>query len=352
MSIRLGRKLLIDSYKKQLTNELREKNKKKGVLIKILNSNEKRSKTLVQILKETDQPTSSSSSSSGTTDDEFLKKYNQMPKGGPKHSIAVARAHHLTNFLSEYLINAFQSGHFNVPDFDKHEQTLNDSNGFLKGKYSFEISNVELRADLTRLKIYWLASGNESLDLKIEAFLDKTLKKQIRSTLVDQRVMNYVPEVEFIRDNTKVLLDKLDEYLLKIKLEHNESSEAPSSSSESTSNESFEKMNIKTSEKKVDNLFGVNFNRLVETIKKNSDYVPWSNETPQTTSDLDVNKPNELVALNKESSLKDKIKFEDKLRAFQINQRIKRERLSKSAILKMDTLEFYESLNKNSNNYD
>jgi len=41
----------------------------------------------------------------GTTaqksDEEFLKRYSQMGKGGPKHSIAVSRAHHLTNFLSE-----------------------------------------------------------------------------------------------------------------------------------------------------------------------------------------------------------------------------------------------------------
>ena len=344
MSIRLGsNKLLIDTFKKKLANELREKNKKKGVLTKILNSNSKRSQTLVQILKETEQP-----HTTNVNDDDYLRKYNQMPKGGPKHSIAVTRAHHLTNFLSEYLINAFQSGHFTVPEFDTDNADKLDSNGFLKEKFLFEISNVELPTDLTRLKIYWLASNNESLNLNIETYLDKSLKKQIRSTLIDQRVMSYVPEVEFIRDNTKVLLDKLDEYLLKIKLEHDYSS---STSTETTSsNDVINKETIKSKEKKVDNLFGVNFNRLVETIKKNSDYVQWSASSNETS--LNVNKPNELMnSLNEtQNDAGDTSKFETKLKAFQINQRMKRERVNKSVILKLDFLEYHESLNKQTHN--
>jgi oligoribonuclease NrnB/cAMP/cGMP phosphodiesterase (DHH superfamily) len=103
MSSKLFKNLVINAYKKQVENELKERSKKKGILIKLLNANRKRSSKLVEILKETEHQ--NVNTHTGTTaqksDEEFLKRYSQMGKGGPKHSIAVSRAHHLTNFLSE-----------------------------------------------------------------------------------------------------------------------------------------------------------------------------------------------------------------------------------------------------------
>jgi len=310
-----------------------EKTKKKGELIKILNAHSKRSYKLVEILNESD---SLNSRNNRVTDDEFLKKYNQMPKGGPTHSIAVNRAHHLTNFLNEYLINAFQSGHFQVPEFHDSNQTL-DSNGYFKDKYSFEISNVQLPTDLTKLKIYWLASGVEEIDLEIEKYLDKSLKSQIRSTLTNQRVMNYVPEVEFIRDNTKVLMDKLDEFLLKIKLEQN--FDEQSTTEEPNAAAATKKKEEPTP--KMNNLFGVDFNRLVDTIKKNSDYTPWSENEQQSVELTTTTQTNDLKPIDKTTQ------FAVNLKAFQINQRMKRQHLNKTTILKLDTIAYHESLQNN-----
>jgi ribosome-binding factor A len=362
MSKKLVKKLIIGAYEKQIQLKLLEKYKKKGELIKILNSNTKRSKTLVEIFKsDINIPQTAASETSKTTndeakkqvnysvsDDEFLKKYNQMPKGGPKYSIAVKRAHHLTNFLSEYLINAFQSGHFTMPEISEHlNKKRLDSNGFVIDKYSFEISNIELPTDLTRLKIYWLNSGNEKIDLEIEKYLTNSLKNQIRSTLTEQRIMNYVPEVEFIRDNTKVLMNQLDEYLLKIKLDHNENDD--SLSDESSNIDKTKKTDV--SIKKVDNLYGVNFTRLVESIKKNSDHVPWSNEKEQEKENDSTELTTKIDEANLiEAAVAKTNEFEVNLKAFQINQRLKRQRLNKTAILKLETMKYHESLLYNNNN--
>lgn len=341
MSSKLFKNLVINAYKKQVENELKKRSKKKGILIKLLNANSKRSSKLVEILKETEHQ--NVNTHTGTTaqksDEEFLKRYSQMGKGGPKHSIAVSRAHHLTNFLSEYLVNAFQSGHFLMPDLPDDLESNEDLNGYVKDKFSFEISGVELPADLNRLKIYWLASTNEKINIEIEKYLEKSLKNQIRSMLTNERVMSYVPEVEFIRDNSKMLLDKLDEYLLKVKLDlNNEQNETDQSNSAHSA--------TKTQPKpvnKVDNIFGVDFNRLVESIKKNSDYEPWTNDSSSSAIQL-ANEPTEVTIADATNSKVDKANFEMSLKAFQINQRMKRERLNKSAILKLETLEYHASL--------
>ena len=44
--------------------------------------------------------------------------------------------------------------------------------------------------------------------------------------------MNYVPSIEFVRDNSKMLADKLDEYLMKIKIENDETTKENSSDNE------------------------------------------------------------------------------------------------------------------------
>ena len=237
------------------------------------------------------------------------------------------------------MVNAFQSGHFLMPDLPDDLESNEDLNGYVKDKFSFEISGVELPADLNRLKIYWLASTNEKINIEIEKYLEKSLKNQIRSMLTNERVMSYVPEVEFIRDNSKMLLDKLDEYLLKVKLDlNNEQNETDQSNSAHSA--------TKTQPKpvnKVDNIFGVDFNRLVESIKKNSDYEPWTNDSSSSAIQL-ANEPTEVTIADATNSKVDKANFEMSLKAFQINQRMKSERLNKSAILKLETLEYHASL--------
>ena len=83
----------------------------------------------------------------------------------------------------------------------------------------FAITNVELLADLTKLKIFWSSSGDEELDQVIESQLEGRLKSQVRSHLTSQRVMNYVPVVVFVRDKGRVLSEQLDEFLMKVKCE-------------------------------------------------------------------------------------------------------------------------------------
>jgi len=244
------------------------------------------------------------------------------------------------------LVNAFQSGHFMLPDLPDDLELNKDSNGFVKDKFLFEISGVELPADLSRLKIYWLASANENINTEIEKYLDKSLKNQIRSILTNERVMSYVPEVDFIRDNSKMLLDKLDEYLLKVKLDQNyeqeKETDQPTKKPDSA---------MKTQPKtvnKVDNLFGVDFKRLVESIKKNADYEPWTEDKNSSASSAVqlANEPKSLITASvaNDSQLDLKANFEMNLKAFQINQRMKRQRLNKSAILKLETLEYHASL--------
>ena len=350
--------IVVDAWKKKIQSTLNEKNRKKGVLIKVMKSNYKRSNTLVEILKESDQlnsatrfgdasrPTGSTAKSTtgdtanattsfGVSDEEFLKKYNQMPKGGPKHSIAAKRAHHLTNFLSDYLINAFQSGYFNVPDITQicSQTDTTDSNGFVRDAYSFEITNIELPTDLGKLKIYWANSGVETVDVEIEKILNKTLRNQIRSTLTNERIMSYVPVVEFVRDNRKILMRQLDEQLMKIKIENeqqvaeeevaapvNETTEPPVEQNDKHLN--------------VDNLYGISFNHLMESIKKDGEHKPW-------TSDDKVEPDSALALAEENKAAADK--FESSLKAFKINQRMKYKRMDKSVLLKLDTLAYHQS---------
>lgn len=56
--------------------------------------------------------------------------------------------------------------------------------------------------------------------MAIEKSLETRLKSEIRSNLTNQRIMNYVPVVEFVRDDTKVVTDELNEFLMKIKIEN------------------------------------------------------------------------------------------------------------------------------------
>ncbi len=319
-------------------------------LIKMLATNEKRTSALVEILSDTETQASLSkkkpdltenTSQAKMNDNDYLKKYYQTSKGGPNHSIAQNRAHHLTKFLRQYLLNAFQSGQFREPEIPKNFQESSiDSNEHVKDKYMFTITNVELLADLTKLKIFWSNSGNEELDVMIESYLESQLKNQIRSHLTSQRIMNYVPVVVFVRDRSKVLSDKLDEFLMKLKIENENVPEQGEKKKETEQHIASEKNDMKHTESKdenklptIDNLYGVDFNRLMNIIKNNNDHVTWTPETP-------VMLTNELLVEPRQPPSDSK--FQVSLKNFQIHQRQKRERISRRAILLLETQKYYE----------
>jgi ribosome-binding factor A len=347
MASKAGRTFVIDYYKKQLQQEAKKRMAKKGLLTKIVESKKKRANVLVNILQESNNfntlnndsfknATEANSEKKPPSDEEFLKKYYQAGKGGPKHSIAVSRAHHLTNFLTEYILNAFASGQFETPDIAAYKK----SNPEFAEDYVFEISQIELLADLTALKIYWLNSGNEKLDAYIESFVNSKMQAHIRQTLSDERVMSYVPRVVFVRDQTDSLMKKLDEHLAQVRFETSQSNEnADSVNQNTTQTDTDSLVTVKPSQKPsvtkkaIDNLYGVEFNRLIEKIKKNnpSDCSLYSPKSEETS--LEVVKKEEPVSLEARS------KFERSLKAFQINKRIDHQRVNKSAILKLSMLE-------------
>jgi hypothetical protein len=110
-------------------------------------------------------------------------------------------------------------------------------------------------------------------------------------------------------------------------------------------NESKEDPDDLIKKKTVNNLYGVDFDRLLEAIKKDgSSNTSKSVELAQTGEVA-----GELMAQKQQEN--EKIKFENSLRAFKINKRLKTERLNKSAILKLSQLEF-EELKRDSNQKD
>lgn len=348
------KRFAINAYETRLQRQIKQKFAKKGLLIKVFDSNKKQSDSLIQILKESNdlntlnnanKSENPSSKSRIKTEDEYLSKFRNVSKGGPNHSIAISRAHHLTNFLSEYIINAFQSSHFDSPEIPDELNTQTDLNGFKKEKFSFEISNVELMSDLSALKIYWLSSDNEKINAVVESFLEKNLKSQIRNTLTSERVMNYVPKIVFLRDESRVLMSQLDDYLMKINLE-NKTYNSNDQSENSDSNEKSEQNIENSSTKKnlmVNNLYGINFNNLVDSIKKggSSDLTIWTQSDSIPEPCVEKNSP----SIKSKQELNNN--FEASLKAYEINKRTKRERLNKSALLKIAQMEFAELKEKN-----
>lgn len=332
---------MINAYKNRFDHELRAKSRKKGLLVKMINANKSRSNVLDEILKESNDLNTinnASSSSRSASNDEYLKKFNTTMRGGPKHSIAQTRAHHLTNFLSDYIINAFQSGYFDSPEI---EQLLN---------FKFEISNVELMCDLSALKIHWLVSRDESVNVEVEKFLDKKLRTQVRNKLVEERVINYVPKVVFVRDESRVLVDILDEYLTKINLEENAKKQEKNCEEKEEDDVVVVKKDSSTDGKQslVDNLYGVNFNKLVETIKKDANNREWkeneNDERHVSTLGAHQNEPqkNTIMPHEEKSS-----SFSSSLKAFEIQRKQKWQKLSKSAFIRLSQIEFEEFRQKN-----
>lgn len=116
------------------------------------------------------------------------------------------------------MINTFNEGFFDSIEVEDPKSV--GKRGDRAGqKFVFEISNVELLADMSAINIYWLSSSDERINVAVEAALNAKLSSQIRSRLIEDRVINYVPRIVFCRDPSRVISEKLDEYLGRIELE-------------------------------------------------------------------------------------------------------------------------------------
>lgn len=367
---KLFKSIVINAYKKKHEEQIRQKFAKKGLLQKMFQANTNKTKSLIEILKESDDlntlstknqfektATTNNNENNVKSDEEFLKKFYNTPKGGPKHSIAVRRAHHLTNFLSNYIINAFESGHFGKPDLSVYHETAK-KNDHLDKDYVFEITNVELMPDLTALKVYWMASVDENLNIFIESYLSKSLSQQIRNILTSEKVINYVPKVVFVRDNTNYYMRRLDEHLAKIKLETQENANDTKSDdvskenfTEEEENEQNEKFSnpidsTEFAKKDIKNVYGIDFERLTAQIR-NSSKIETNESSIIKVNESSKNDDSSLVVANSTSSHNDlSNRFESKLKAFETNRRLKNMRLNKSAINRITQLEFLEIKDK------
>ena len=186
---------------------------------------------------------------------------------------------------------------------------------------------------MRRLKVYWHISGDEAVDSAIEASFERGLKNQIRSTLTNERVMSYVPQIEFIRDNTQATLRKLDEYLMQIKKENSKEMEKEETVEEEIPKNQEEK---KVMVKNVDNLFGINIVKLSAAVKMNPEYKEWRAES-NVSLPLAEPKSTEITVLPSEPN-----KFAVSLKAFQVNQFVKRRQKNKSGMQKM--IDFYDAV--------
>ena len=92
-------------------------------------------------------------------------------------------------------------------------------------------------------------------------------------------------------------------------------------------------------------MYGVDFNRLMNVIKKNSDHTQWTPADTQLSldacSNIESNSNQAAVAKIKSKAPN---KFELSMKTFQMHQRKKHERLSRRSILLMETRKFQESI--------
>lgn len=248
----------------------------------------------------------------------------------------------MTNFLSEYIVNAFNSGLFTVPEFEIPQGFFSEQSQ----KFLFEISNVQLLADLSALKIHWLTSIDENVNVEVEAYFDKRLRNEIRSRLVSERVINYVPRIVFVRDNSRVVMEKLDEYLKQVKLEETEEKEdneenvSKEGDTQKEDNEKGRQANFNESSKKlVNDLYGVDFQKLVDVIRKDGHVINTEWKPPISGDDmLDVvDKAKDVMSVV--SDVNDRKSFVASLRAFEIQKRKKMEKLNKSTLAKLAQIE-------------
>ena len=299
----IARKIAFNFQRARDKQELIKKYGRQGKLIKFVQN---RSKTNTQI----DETLSShvekykfngpaqilSSSSTQSIYEELREKLSNLNLNKAYRRTATIRAHHLTNYLSNYIINAFQSGYIGRELNDKHP--------------TFQISRILLDADLRKLEICWLTTTDETANEDIEKNYLNRLSSQIRHEIISNQIIGYMPPVVFTRDNSKMILEQLDD-LLKIKEinKKTENSETATKSENQT--------------KTANNVYGIDHDKLMSQIK------------PEITEVVEAD-----PAKSEEEARK---KFDLTLKAMRINEKIKKEKISKSALLQLAIAEFESS---------
>ena len=246
--------------------------------------------------------------SNDTITEDLRIKLSKLSQSKEVKKTAAMRAHHLTNYLSNYIINMFQSGYIGSELNDKYPM--------------FQISRVLLDADLGKLEIYWLTVIDEKSNEDIEKNYLSRLSGQIRHDIISNRFIGYMPPVLCIRDNSKMILDQLEE-LLKV----------PKNERNLNKNEIINKPVKDTPI--VNNVNGVDHNKLMKQIISEA-----------TKNEVIEEEEKEKVDLIKK-------KYDLTLKAMKINQKIKKEKIYNSALLRLTITEFDNSRRMNEqNNHD
>ena len=273
------------------------------------------------------------------------------------HHISKLRSHYLTSILYEYLNNSLESG-------------LIGSN--IIDKCKFQISKIIVPTDLRVLQISWFSFKDEATNIHIEMNLDK-LGREIRYLLASNKVIGYVPPIQFVRDDSRVFLDRLDDILLsmseemrmkeKEEKEREKEKESKSDLNERKSELKKEKEEeavvgkVEGDEDIVNNVYGVNHAKLSKQIKevgRKIDTTPTadtSTPTPIPTdlvlnvandnqTDLKTTRSSTTLASGGGETASSIEKYEKSLKALKINQYLKRKQLSKSALAVIALNEF------------
>jgi len=226
---------------------IKEKNTAKGELKKLI---ERRSSIDTQIKRIFTHPTAATMPTKANTPHSYFELRSKLQADNKFHKIAKLRAHHLSSYLLNYLINAFQSGAIGFEYDDK---------------LYFQISKLDLQANMNQLNIYWLTTNEEAKNKFIEDNYLPKLAAQIRYFLSSNRVISYVPPIKFYRDNSKALIEQLEDYI------NNMAQEAKDFVKNSDKDEPEQKVEenieVKKNDDMVANLYGVDHGVLLSKLK-------------------------------------------------------------------------------------
>lgn len=295
--------------------KIKEKYSQKGDLIKLLINRKNLNEQLEKVLQ--NQKINRIENDYNNLRRKLFNDYKDKFINTNNNKTAQLRAHHLTNFLYNYLINSIQSGTLNI-DY------LIDNNE-IRSKFNFQISKILLKSDLNYLYIYWFTSIDDTINKRIEDIYLPKLGNQIRYLLTSNRVIGYVPPIKFIRDTSRAMLEQLDDYLKNIK-----QNEQDKQVEEEDDDEKKQKSNdTNDGNSLITNIYGIDHNKILNQLNIND-----------VIDDNKQEESNDLIKL--------KDKYEKSLKAFKIHNLLKKEKESKSVFMAMALNE----LNNHTNDHD
>jgi ribosome-binding factor A len=265
--------------------------------------------------------------SNTNTPQSYFELRSKLQADNKFHKIAKLRAHHLSSYLLNYLINAFQSG---AIGFECHD------------KLYFQISKLDLQADMNQLNIYWLTTNDEAKNKFVEDNYLPKLAAQIRYFLSSNRVISYVPPIKFYRDNSKALIEQLEDYINNMA---QEAKEAGNSGNDETEQKVEESIEVKANDEMVTNLYGVDHEALLGKLKSGGGGRSASAEKPLgATTPLNYAKFEESIkelrlhqVMSKKHGVKKEVLIESAFAEFEFfkirerEQRAKRENFNENS---------------------